>query len=65
MGKVIVKMAADTLNASRSDSAASRPTFLPDADFESAIDGALFGVFVNQGEVCSAGSRIWSNENLF
>jgi betaine-aldehyde dehydrogenase len=32
--------------------------FFADADFEAAIDGALFGVFINQGEVCSAGSRL-------
>jgi betaine-aldehyde dehydrogenase len=32
--------------------------FFADAGWESAVEGALFGVFVNQGEVCSAGSRI-------
>ena len=32
--------------------------FFADSDFEAAVDGALFGVFINQGEVCSAGSRI-------
>jgi betaine-aldehyde dehydrogenase len=32
--------------------------FFADADFEAAVEGALFGVFVNQGEVCSAGSRV-------
>jgi len=32
--------------------------FFADADFEIAVEGALFGVFFNQGEVCSAGSRI-------
>ena len=32
--------------------------FFADAAWEPAIEGALFGVFVNQGEVCSAGSRI-------
>ena len=32
--------------------------FFADANWEPAIEGALFGVFVNQGEVCSAGSRI-------
>jgi len=32
--------------------------FFADADWEAAVDGALFGVFINQGEVCSAGSRI-------
>jgi betaine-aldehyde dehydrogenase len=29
-----------------------------DANFECAVDGALFGAFANQGEVCSAGSRV-------
>jgi betaine-aldehyde dehydrogenase len=29
-----------------------------DADFEAAVDGAVFAAFVNQGEVCSAGSRL-------
>lgn len=29
-----------------------------DADFEGAIEWAMIGVFFNQGEVCSAGSRI-------
>ncbi|MBI5624220.1 MAG: aldehyde dehydrogenase family protein [Elusimicrobia bacterium] len=29
-----------------------------DADLECAVDGALFGAFANQGEVCSAGSRL-------
>ena len=32
--------------------------FFADGDFEAAVDGALFGVFINQGEVCTAGSRI-------
>src|SRR6185436_3877980 len=31
---------------------------LADADIEAAIRGASGGVFFNQGEVCSAGSRI-------
>jgi betaine-aldehyde dehydrogenase len=28
------------------------------ADFEAAVDGALFAAFANQGEVCTAGSRL-------
>ena len=35
-----------------------------DADFEGAIEWAMFGVFFNQGEVCSAGSRILIEESL-
>jgi betaine-aldehyde dehydrogenase len=29
-----------------------------DADLDRALDGALIGIFANQGEVCSAGSRL-------
>jgi len=29
-----------------------------DADFETAVDYALFAIFCNQGQVCSAGSRL-------
>lgn len=36
-----------------------------DADFEAAVDGALFGIFVNQGEVCSAGSRILVQKTIY
>lgn len=32
--------------------------FFDDADLEAGVDGALFGLFINQGEVCSAGSRV-------
>jgi betaine-aldehyde dehydrogenase len=35
-----------------------------DADLEAAIDGALFAAFANQGEVCSAGSRLLVDEKI-
>lgn len=35
-----------------------------DADFETAVDYALFGIFANQGEVCSAGSRLLLQESI-
>src|SRR5262245_16067582 len=38
--------------------------FFSDADLDAATDGALFGVFINQGEVCSAGSRILVQQDL-
>jgi len=57
--KLIVKMAADTVKRVTLELGGKSPNiFFADADFEAAIDGALFGVFINQGEVCSAGSRI-------
>ena len=56
MGKLIMKSAADTLKRVTLELGGKSPNiFFADADFEAAIDGALFGIFINQGEVCSAG----------
>ncbi|MDQ2817592.1 MAG: aldehyde dehydrogenase family protein [Candidatus Eremiobacteraeota bacterium] len=35
-----------------------------DADFETAVDYALFGIFANAGQVCSAGSRLLVQDSL-
>lgn len=35
-----------------------------DADFEGAVEWAMVGIFFNQGEVCSAGSRIIIEKSL-
>jgi betaine-aldehyde dehydrogenase len=59
VGKTIMRGAAGTLKKISLELGGKSPNiFFADADFEAAVDGALFGVFVNQGEVCSAGSRI-------
>jgi len=39
--------------------------FFADADLNAATDGALFGVFINQGEVCSAGSRVLVQQDIY
>ncbi|WP_340009159.1 aldehyde dehydrogenase family protein [Paenibacillus sp. FSL K6-0276] len=36
-----------------------------DADFDVAVEYALFAVFANQGQVCSAGSRLIVQESLY
>jgi betaine-aldehyde dehydrogenase len=59
VGKTIMRAAAATLKKVSLELGGKSPNiFFADADFANAVDGALFGVFVNQGEVCSAGSRI-------
>ena len=59
VGKTIMRGAAGTLKKISLELGGKSPNiFFADADFDAAVDGALFGVFVNQGEVCSAGSRI-------
>jgi betaine-aldehyde dehydrogenase len=58
-GRHILRSAADTLKRVTLELGGKSPNiFFADADFEAAVDGALFGVFINQGEVCSAGSRV-------
>ncbi len=36
-----------------------------DSDFETAVDYALFGIFCNQGQVCSAGSRLILEDKIY
>jgi len=66
VGKIIVKEAADTVKRVTLELGGKSPNiFFADADFEAAIDGALFGVFINQGEVCSAGSRVLVQKSIY
>jgi betaine-aldehyde dehydrogenase len=59
VGRVIMRNSADTLKKVSLELGGKSPNiFFADSDFEAAVDGALFGVFINQGEVCSAGSRV-------
>jgi len=66
VGKTIVKRAADTLKRVTLELGGKSPNiFFADADWEASIDGALFGIFINQGEVCSAGSRVLVEKKIY
>jgi betaine-aldehyde dehydrogenase len=66
VGKLIMRGAADQLKRVSLELGGKSPNiFFADADFENAVDGALFGVFVNQGEVCSAGSRVLVQKDIY
>jgi betaine-aldehyde dehydrogenase len=66
VGKIIMREAAETVKRVTLELGGKSPNiFFADADFEAAIDGALFGVFINQGEVCSAGSRILVEQSIY
>jgi betaine-aldehyde dehydrogenase len=66
VGKGILKSAADTLKRVTLELGGKSPNiFFEGADWEAAVDGALFGVFINQGEVCSAGSRILVEKKIY
>lgn len=65
-GKMIVKSAADTMKRTTMELGGKNPNLVfADADFEAAVDGALFGAFANQGEVCSAGSRLLVQRSIY
>jgi betaine-aldehyde dehydrogenase len=66
VGKNIMRSAADTLKKISLELGGKSPNILfADADFEASVDGALFGLFINQGEVCSAGSRILVERSIY
>ena len=66
VGKTIMRSAADQLKRVSLELGGKSPNiFFADADFENAVDGALFGTFINQGEVCSAGSRVLVQKDIY
>ncbi|MGE5242738.1 MAG: aldehyde dehydrogenase family protein [Betaproteobacteria bacterium] len=66
VGKTIMRSAADTLKKISLELGGKSPNIIfADADFEASVDGALFGLFINQGEVCSAGSRILVQRSVY
>lgn len=39
--------------------------FFPDLDWEKALEGLQMGILFNQGQVCSAGSRVFVHEDIY
>jgi betaine-aldehyde dehydrogenase len=65
-GRLVIKSAADTVKRMSIELGGKNPNIVfADADFEAAVDGALFGAFANQGEVCSAGSRLLVERSIY
>jgi len=66
VGKLIMRGASGTLKKISLELGGKSPNiFFADSDFEVAVEGALFGVFFNQGEVCTAGSRILVQRSIY
>jgi phenylacetaldehyde dehydrogenase len=66
VGKLIVKAAAGNLKRVSLELGGKSPNVIfDDADIEAAIAGAASGIFFNQGEVCTAGSRLYVQERHF
>jgi acyl-CoA reductase-like NAD-dependent aldehyde dehydrogenase len=65
VGKIIARAAADNLTKVSLELGGKAPNIVfADADMEQAVNGAMMGIFFNQGQVCCAGSRIFLAEEI-
>jgi acyl-CoA reductase-like NAD-dependent aldehyde dehydrogenase len=61
-----MKSAADTLKHVTLELGGKSPNIVfADAEFDAAIEGSVNGIFWNQGEICSAGSRVFVEERIY
>jgi phenylacetaldehyde dehydrogenase len=66
VGKLIVQAAAGNLKKVSLELGGKSPNIvLSDTDVQTAIAGASNAIFFNQGEVCSAGSRLYVQKSVF
>ncbi|MDP2675208.1 MAG: aldehyde dehydrogenase family protein [Dehalococcoidia bacterium] len=66
VGRIIMRASAGTLKRVSLELGGKSPNIiLADADMEAAVRGASGGIFFNQGEVCSAGSRILVERGVY
>ncbi|MEO6571324.1 MAG: aldehyde dehydrogenase family protein [Ilumatobacteraceae bacterium] len=66
VGQLIQRTCADQLKRVTLELGGKSPNIVfADADLERAIHGTALGVFGNQGEVCSAGSRVFVHRDVY
>ena len=65
IGKLIARSAADNLTKVSLELGGKAPNIIfADADLDQAVNGAMMGIFFNQGQVCCAGSRLFVEEKV-
>lgn len=65
VGQSIMRQAATNVKKIGLELGGKSPNVIfADADLEGAVEWAMIGIFFNQGEVCSAGSRIIIEESI-
>ena len=64
--QIIMKSAADTLKRITFELGGKSPNIVfADADLDAAVDGAILGLYLNQGQCCCAGSRVFAQEQVY
>jgi acyl-CoA reductase-like NAD-dependent aldehyde dehydrogenase len=65
VGKIVAREAAQNLTKVSLELGGKAPNIIfADADIEQAVNGAMMGIFFNQGQVCCAGSRLFLAEEI-
>lgn len=65
VGQSIMRQAAVNVKKIGLELGGKSPNIIfADADLEGAVEWAMIGIFLNQGEICSAGSRILVEESI-
>lgn len=65
VGQSIMRAAAGNVKKIGLELGGKSPNVIfADADLEGAVEWAMIGIFLNQGEICSAGSRILIEESM-
>ena len=66
VGKKIVQASANNLKRVTLELGGKSPNIIfPDADLKYAVRGAMNAIFFNQGEVCTAGSRLFVHISVY
>ncbi len=64
-GRIIMRAASKNLKRISLELGGKSPNIVfADSDIDSAVDGAMTGIFFNQGEVCCAGSRLFLENSI-
>lgn len=66
VGREIMKMASDTVKKVTLElGGKSANIILDDADMDLAVNGAVFGTFFHQGQVCESGTRVLVSSKIY
>jgi len=66
VGKEILRASAGNLKRVSLELGGKSPNIIfPDADAPAAVFGSMMGIFMTQGQVCCAGSRVFVHESMY
>lgn len=64
--QIIMRSAAETLKRITFELGGKSPNIVfADADLDAAIEGAVLGLYLNQGQCCCAGSRLFVQDSVY